>query len=120
MDYELKMALLDAPKSLSEYIDQLEHQLKEALAACEAKDDHLKNIAGAINADAVSVMEARAALAVRPNASTLRNHDALLITQCAGICDRFTERGMSPAECASAIRQFKDFHDYTRRSPRSS
>lgn len=64
---------------------QLCKQLAAALAACEVKDTILRGITlyRAFNGDDWPAREATQALDIKPDASTLRQHDEALIRRCA-------------------------------------
>ena len=90
------------------YTVEIEKQLAAALAACEAKDGCLLDCAGNINpgsgyADGLEQDIARA-LAIKPDASALKQHDEALIERCAEVCEEYQGSGET---CAAAIRELK-------------
>ena len=78
MDYEFVPGRDDFPP---DEIAMLRQQLAAALAACEAKDARFKQIVRMANhLDVLSIaMQAHDALAIQPDASALKAHDAALI-----------------------------------------
>ena len=93
-----------------------EQQLAAALAAWEAKDAALSGVcdsdeecedsdgwvAAVISMEALH--EAQEALAIKPDASILRQHDEALIERCAAVCEEYQG---SAETCAAAIRELK-------------
>ena len=111
-------------KDAADEIESLRRQLAAALVACEAKDTILRGITlyRAFNGDDWPAREATQALAIKPDASALKQHDEALIERCAAMCDRRTKtvsngngicyRSHDPASvaaeyCATAIREMK-------------
>ena len=94
----------------------LQEQLAAALAAWEAKDAALSGVcdsdeecedsdgwvAAVISMEALH--EAQEALAIKPDASILRQHDEALIERCAAVCEEYQG---SAETCAAAIRELK-------------
>jgi len=87
-------------RMLDRMIDERDEQLASALAACDAKDEALKDYAQFRPTDI-----AKSALAIKPDASALRQHDEALIERCAEVCEEY--QGSSET-CAAAIRELKD------------
>ena len=125
---------VEAAPWVIEEIKHLEQQLAAALVACELQHKALINTVAHLSAatsayekfvgrhgtrgradalfstryaDFISAEKrGREALAIKPDASALRQHDEALIERCAAICDKGGTIGA--ALCAEAIRELKE------------
>ena len=122
MDYCNNETILEQARE----IESLRQQLSAALAACEAKDVRFKQIMMMANhLDVLSIaMQAHNALAIKPDASALRQHDEALIERCAAVCEEYVDRieakrdekyqaeyagrQAGATRCAAAIRELKE------------
>ena len=70
-------------RMLDRMVEEIEKQLAAALAACDAKDTILRGITlyRAFNGDDWPAIEATQALAIKPDASALRQHEIQLLTK---------------------------------------
>ena len=96
MDYEFVPGRDDFPP---DEIAMLRQQLAAALAACEAKDKALVYH----QEQTRPIQRTIEALAIQPDASALKAHDAALIERCSDICMEY-ERA---SQAAAAIRKLK-------------
>lgn len=90
-----------------EEITCLRQQLAAALAACEVKDAAIIKVYGCYPppyARDRSAVITRDALAIQPDASTLKAHDDALIERCANVCEEYQGGAET---CAAAIRELK-------------
>ena len=112
-------------RMLDRMVDERGEQLAAALSACEAKDTILRGITlyRAFNGDDWPAIEATQALAIKPDAFTLRQHDEALIERCAEVCEEYVDRieakrdeeyqaeyagrQAGATRCAAAIRELK-------------
>jgi len=126
------------------YTLEVEKQLAAALAACEAKDAALESlISHTLSCEqrldefhglgndsgsgcSIELCNASAALAIKPDASALRQHDEALIERCAVVCEEYIDRieakrdekyqaeyagrQAGATRCAAAIRELKERH----------
>lgn len=95
---------------LDRMVDERDDQLTAALAACEAKDvvfEKIGEIASPYR-DGVKFNYitdlSQVALAIKPDASALRQHDEALIERIAVVCEEYQG---SAETCAAAIRELK-------------
>ena len=115
MDYEFVPGRDDFPP---DEIAMLRQQLAAALAACEAKDNFLDKLARLGNephlGNSIGNRIAYEALAIKPDASALRQHDVALIERCAEVCEEYIKpntqvgRQAGATRCAAAIRELKE------------
>ena len=108
-------------RMLDRMVDERDEQLAAALAACEAKDSAL---GAALSDDQPYISECKKALAIKPDASALRQHDEALIERCAAVCEEYVDRieakrdeeyqaeyagrQAGATRCAAAIRELKE------------
>lgn len=98
---------LAAAEAAMQEVGDVKDQLAAALAACESKDTILGGIKlyRAFNGDDWPSREAITALAIKPDASILKAHDAELIERCAAYVQNMDE--VNAARVARAIREWK-------------